>query len=136
MMHQLVNILEYIIPDAVDAEIQLHHWESQFDELTKQQIVLGVLNRVHPCYQLLTPQSQSYLSPQNHAPTPQSTSRGTISAINRATGRSHQRDRTEHYSETDHSVAVESMLPSHTLQQLQAAVAAEIAEHLSTILAH
>ncbi len=135
MTHQLVNILEYIIPEFVDAEIQLHNWESQFDELAKQQIVLELLNRVHPCYQLLTPESQAHLSPLSKPLTSEPGQVGAA-AFNPSTARATQTGTSAPCSETGHSLAVESLLPSHILQQLQAAISTEIAKHVTGILSH
>lgn len=133
MTHQLVNILEFIIPETVEAEIHRHQWDSRFDDLTKQQIVLGVLNRVPPCYQLLPPEC---LTPELSPPLPlSSASTSVIEPINSAAHLS-RTDATAPSSKAVCSLTVEAMLPAHTLKQLQAAVSMEMAKYLTSNLTH
>lgn len=113
MTYQLVNILEYIIPDAVEAEIHRHDWDSQIDEPTKQRIVLGVLNHTPPCYQLLPPE---LLVCESRTMFPANLD--------------------DDSAKVACSRAVKAMLPSHLLQQLQTTVATEIAEQAASILTH
>ncbi|MEL7084786.1 MAG: hypothetical protein AAGE92_00200 [Cyanobacteria bacterium P01_G01_bin.4] len=146
MTYQLVNILEYIIPEEVEAEIHRHNWGAKLDELAKQHIVLGVLNRIPPCYQLLTPEllvceSRSLMSPvgaesmggQYSSPTGEhmgSSTSGPKAAISPVS-----RERPSQ-AKTACSLAVEAMLPSHAMQELQTAIATEIAEQVTSIMAH
>ena len=133
MTHQLVNILEFIIPAAVEAEIQRHYRDSRFDDLTTQQIVLRVLNRVPPCYQLLPSEC---LTPDLLPPLPiNSASTATVKQMNSA-GQASTPSAIATTSELVSSSTLEAMLPDHTLRQLQAAVSVEIAEHLISTIAH
>ena len=133
MTHQLVNILEFIIPAAVEAEIHRHYRDSRFDELTTQQIVLGVLNRVPPCYQLLPSEC---LPPELLSPRPLNSASTSAGEPMNSPGQASTPSSTAQIPNTGGSSTLEAMLPVNTFRQLQVAVSVEIAEHLASIVAH
>ncbi|MGK7912045.1 MAG: hypothetical protein AB4050_11290 [Synechococcus sp.] len=126
MTYQLVNILEYIIPEVVEAEIHRHKWDSQLDELVKQHIVLKLLNRISPCYQLLT--SEQFVCESRSPTTSFGEHLGTATFDAEIAPMPH--------AKTACLQAVETMLPKHVLQQLQTAVETEISGHVTSKLAH
>ena len=133
MTHQLVNILEFIIPAAVEAEIHRCYRDSQFDDLITQQIVLKVLNRVPPCYQLLPSEC---LTPELLPSLPLNSASTTAVESMNSIGQASTLRVTAPTSEPVCSSTLETMLSANTLRQLQAAVSVEVAEHLTSIVAH